>query len=91
MPFSKRSRGRGVGMFWQHGQSCNAPTRMLLRRSKLSQAKATIQQAAEATKVGDRSAVPRLIKQGIEEGANLINGGLGRPGGLRQRLFCKAR
>jgi acyl-CoA reductase-like NAD-dependent aldehyde dehydrogenase len=53
-----------VGMFWQHGQSCNARTRVLLRRSKLSQVKATIQQAADATKVGDRSAVPRLIEQG---------------------------
>ncbi len=87
------------------GQSCNAPTRMLVPRSKMAQAIAAAKEAAEATKVGDPFAegtkvgplaseaqfekVQRLIQKGIEEGAELVTGGPGRPEGLRKGYFVK--
>jgi len=76
--------------FRNTGQSCNAPTRMLVPRRKMSEAAATAKQTAEATKVGDPLAegtaigplsskaqfekVQRLIHTGIEEGAHLVAG-----------------
>ena len=91
--------------FRNTGQSCNAPTRMLVPRSKMAAAGAAAQQAAEATKVGDPSAedtglgplaskaqfekVQRLINKGIEEGAKLIAGGPGRPEGMNKGYFVK--
>jgi aldehyde dehydrogenase (NAD+) len=91
--------------FRNTGQSCNAPTRMLVPRSKMAAAAAAAQQAAETTKVGDPSAedtglgplaskaqfekVQRLIKKGIEEGAKLIAGGPGRPEGMNKGYFVK--
>ena len=91
--------------FRNTGQSCNAPTRMLVPRSKMAQAAATAKRTAEATKVGDPFAegtsigplaskaqfdkVQRLIKKGIEEGAKLVAGGPGRPDGLAKGYFVK--
>src|SRR5271167_3810782 len=76
--------------FRNTGQSCNAPTRMLVPRPNMAAAAAAARQAAEATKVGDPFAedtslgplaskaqfdkVQRLINKGIEEGAKLIAG-----------------
>ena len=87
------------------GQSCNAPTRMLVPRSRMAQAAAAAKRAAEAVKVGDPLAegttigplaseaqfekVQRLIKKGIEEGAELVTGGPGRPEGIRKGYFVK--
>jgi len=91
--------------FRNTGQSCNAPTRMLVPRRKMSEAAATARQTAEATKVGDPLAegtaigplsskaqfekVQRLIHTGIEEGAHLVAGGVGRPDGLGRGYFVK--
>jgi aldehyde dehydrogenase (NAD+) len=91
--------------FRNTGQSCNAPTRMLIPRSRMAQAAATAKQTAEATKVGDSLAegtsigplaskaqfdkVQRLIQKGIEEGAKLVAGGPGRPDGLAKGYFAK--
>jgi aldehyde dehydrogenase (NAD+) len=91
--------------FRNTGQSCNAPTRMLVPRSKTAQAVAAARQAAEATKAGDPFAgdtnigplaskaqfekVQRLINQGITEGASLIAGGPGRPDGMNKGYFVK--
>jgi aldehyde dehydrogenase (NAD+) len=91
--------------FRNTGQSCNAPTRMLVPRRKMSEAAATAKQTAEATKVGDPLAegtaigplsskaqfekVQRLIHTGIEEGAHLVAGGVGRPDGLGRGYFVK--
>src|SRR5580698_1871966 len=74
--------------FRNTGQSCNAPTRMLISRSKMPQAVDAARQAAEATKVGQPSAedahigplaskaqyekVQGMIQRGIEEGATVI-------------------
>jgi len=91
--------------FRNSGQSCNAPTRMLVPRSKMTEAVEAAKQAAEATTVGDPFAkdtsigplaskaqfdkVQRLINVGIEEGATLIAGGLGRPEGFAKGYFVK--
>jgi aldehyde dehydrogenase (NAD+) len=91
--------------FRNTGQSCNAPARMLVPRSKMAEASATAKRTAEATKVGDPFAegtsigplsskaqfdkVQRLIKKGIEEGAKLVAGGPGRPDGLAEGYFAK--
>ncbi len=91
--------------FRNTGQSCNAPTRMLVPRSKMAEAAATAKQTAEATKVGDPFAegtsigplsskaqfdkVRRLIDRGVEEGAKLVAGGSGRPDGLTRGYFVK--
>jgi aldehyde dehydrogenase (NAD+) len=92
--------------FANTGQSCNAPTRMLIPRSKMAEAVAEAKHAAAATKVGDPFAedtgvgplankaqfdkVQRLIQKGIEEGATLVAGGLGLPDGLTKGYFVKA-
>jgi aldehyde dehydrogenase (NAD+) len=87
------------------GQSCNAPTRMLVPKSKLAEAEAVAKLSAEAAKVGDPfmedtvigplaskaqfEKVQRLIDKGIEEGAKLITGGPGRPKDLAKGYFVK--
>jgi aldehyde dehydrogenase (NAD+) len=91
--------------FRNTGQSCDAPTRMLVPRSKMETANAVARQAAEATKAGDPTAdgtaigpvvskaqfdkVQGLIAKGIEEGAKLVSGGRGRPDGITSGYFVK--
>ena len=91
--------------FRNSGQSCNAPTRMLVPRSKMADAVKAAEQAAGATNVGDPFAedthmgplaskaqfekVQGLIREGIKEGARLIIGGPGRPDGLTKGYFVK--
>jgi aldehyde dehydrogenase (NAD+) len=87
------------------GQSCQAPTRMLVHRSQQERAFASAKAAAEAVKVGDPrdpqttmgpvvneaqfEKVQRLIASGIEEGATLVTGGLGRPDGLTRGYYVR--
>jgi aldehyde dehydrogenase (NAD+) len=91
--------------FRNSGQSCDAPTRMLVPRDRMPTAAKAAQEAAEATTVGDPFAestvigplankvqfekVQRLINIGIEEGATLVAGGSGRPDGLTKGYFVK--
>lgn len=91
--------------FRNTGQSCNAPTRMLVSRSKMAQAIAAAKKTAEATRVGDPLSegnhigplasqaqfdqVQRLIHVGIAEGARLIAGGPDRPEGMSTGYFVK--
>jgi aldehyde dehydrogenase (NAD+) len=91
--------------FRNTGQSCNAPTRMLVPRSKMAEVVGAAKQAAEATQVGDPftegtqigplasksqfDKVQRLIHKGIEEGAKLVAGGPGRPDGFTKGYFVK--
>jgi aldehyde dehydrogenase (NAD+) len=91
--------------FRNSGQSCKAPTRMLVPRSKTAESVTAAEQAADATKVGDPftdgthigplaskgqfEKVQRLISKGIEEGATLVTGGPGRPDGLTKGYFVK--
>jgi aldehyde dehydrogenase (NAD+) len=86
------------------GQSCNAPTRMLVPAAKMAQAKAIAKAAAEATTVGspDGNAamgpvvsetqwtkIQGLIQAGIDEGATLVSGGTGRPEGLETGYYVR--
>src|SRR6266481_1452200 len=91
--------------FRNTGQSCNAPTRMLVPRSAMAGAAAAAKLEAEATKVGDPftdstnlgplasqaqfERVQELIGKGIKDGAELIVGGLGRPQGILKGYFVK--
>ena len=91
--------------FRNTGQSCNAPTRMLVPRSQLADAVQTAKREAEAARVGDPrkddtaigplvsraqfEKVQRLIRQGIEEGGTLAAGGPGRAEGITKGYFVK--
>jgi aldehyde dehydrogenase (NAD+) len=91
--------------FRNTGQSCNAPTRMLVPRAKMAEVITAARQASETTKVGDPLAedtgvgplaskaqfdkVQRLINKGVEEGAKLVAGGPGRPDGISKGYFVK--
>ena len=88
------------------GQSCNAPSRMLVPESKMAQIEELARRACEKIVVGDSRAVTTtmgplvsklhfdkvqgLIKTGIDEGAKLVCGGLGRPEGIREGYFARA-
>jgi aldehyde dehydrogenase (NAD+) len=97
---------RGViHCFNNTGQSCNAPTRMLVERSIYDRAVSTAQQVAESMQVGPASESGRhigpvvsqlqfdkiqdLIAKGIDEGARLVAGGTGRPDGVNQGYFVR--
>jgi aldehyde dehydrogenase (NAD+) len=102
----ERSVKGGVrSCFMNSGQSCNAPTRMLVPRKRLAEAVAFAKTAAEATTVGDPQAddvqigpvvskaqfekIQGLIQKGIAEGAELVAGGPGRPDGLTRGYFVR--
>ncbi len=94
-----------LACFRNTGQSCNAPTRMLVPRARIAEAVVAAKQAAESTIVGDPftlgvsmgplaskaqfEKVQHLINKGITEGAELIAGGPGRPEGLNKGYFVK--
>ena len=87
------------------GQSCDAPTRLLVERSCYEAVLEIAKGAAEATEVGDPAQegghigplfdriqfdrVQAMIKVGLEEGARLLAGGLGRPDGIDAGWFVK--
>jgi aldehyde dehydrogenase (NAD+) len=86
------------------GQSCNAPTRMLVPSAKMDEAIVIARETAEATTVGDPNGnaqlgpvvnrtqwekIQRLIQAGIDEGATLVAGGVGRPDGLDKGFYVK--
>ncbi|MGI9231990.1 MAG: aldehyde dehydrogenase family protein [Woeseiaceae bacterium] len=93
------------GVCMNTGQSCNAPTRMLVPASRMAEAAAIATATAEKIAVGDPSdeatkvgplvselqfnKVQALIKKGIDEGATLETGGVGRPDGLDAGYFVK--
>jgi len=94
------------GAYMNSGQACIAPTRLLVPQHKLDQVNALAKATAESMVVGlpqnadtnigpmvsvkqfDR--VQQYIKTGIEEGATLLTGGLGKPEGLEEGNFVKA-
>jgi aldehyde dehydrogenase (NAD+) len=87
------------------GQSCNAPTRMLVERSRYDRAVAEAAEVAAAIKVGPAheegrhigpvvneaqfNKIQGLIQTGIDEGARLVAGGPGRPDGLNRGFFVR--
>ncbi len=97
---------RGVrDCFLNSGQSCDAPTRMLVERTVYQEALAIARQTAHAIQVGDPQQsgdhigplvsaiqyqrVQTLITAGIEEGATLLAGGAGKPDGFTTGYYCK--
>ena len=94
-----------VSCFGNSGQSCDAPTRMLVPRDRHDEALGIARVAAEALKVGDPRAagtdlgpvvseqqyakIQRLIEAGIKEGATLVTGGPGRPEGLNRGYYVR--
>ncbi len=103
--FEKAVKEGVQACFRNSGQSCSAPTRMLVPRARMAEAIRVAKQQAEAVKVGDPNdenttlgplvnraqfeKVQRLIQQGVEEGANLVAGGEGRPDGISKGYFAK--
>ncbi|MEC7361337.1 MAG: aldehyde dehydrogenase family protein, partial [Pseudomonadota bacterium] len=91
--------------FANTGQSCNAATRMLVERDSYDRAVEVAKATAEATVVDLPSKngghigplvsqaqfdkVQRLIQAGIDEGAQMVAGGTGRPEGLNRGWFAK--
>jgi aldehyde dehydrogenase (NAD+) len=87
------------------GQSCNAPTRMLVQREVYDQAVETAADIANNLEVGSSheegrhigpvvnevqfNKIQDLIQQGIDEGARLVAGGVGRPDGLNRGFYVK--
>jgi aldehyde dehydrogenase (NAD+) len=91
--------------FENSGQSCNAPTRMLVERSAYDAAVETAQKVAETTRVASAheegphigpvvsqvqfDKIQDMIQTGMSEGARLVAGGLGRPEGLNRGYFVR--
>ena len=97
---------RGAGdVFENTGQSCDAPSRMLVPKSRMDEAAAAAASVAEATVVGDPrdektevgplvsdlqwNKVQDLIQKGIDEGATLAAGGTGKPDGIEKGYFAR--
>ena len=100
----KAVAGGVQAMMMNSGQSCNAPSRMFVPRAKMEQAKAIAKAAAESATVGDPTGnhqlgpvvsevqfnkIQGLIQKGIDEGATLVTGGVGRPDGLDKGYYVK--
>jgi len=91
--------------FNNSGQSCNAPTRMLVQRPIYDKAVEIAAETAKKLKVASAhepgghigpvvsqaqfDKIQGLIQKGIDEGARLVAGGLGRPDGLNRGYFVK--
>ena len=91
--------------FRNSGQSCNAPTRMLVEKSMYNEAVERLKKYTENFEVGDPkkegehigpvisetqyNKIQTLIKKGIDEGAKLVAGGAGKPEGFEKGYFVK--
>ena len=95
--FTQSVAGGVMAMMLNTGQRCNAPSRMLVPRERMDEAVAVAKATAEQVKVGDPAdataigpvasraqfdKIQRLIQAGLDEGAEMVAGGLGRPDGL---------
>jgi acyl-CoA reductase-like NAD-dependent aldehyde dehydrogenase len=98
--------GHGVVLMMNNtGQSCNAPSRMLVPRRHLAEVETIAAAVAATIKVGDPAVaatdigpqasetqwrrVQGLIEKGLQEGAKLICGGPGRPAGLNHGYYTR--
>jgi len=96
----------GVGACYRNaGQSCNAPTRMLVPATRMKEAAEIALAAAEKETVGNPDdetttigpvvsaaqweKIQDLIQKGIDEGAELVTGGKGRPDGLSKGYYVR--
>lgn len=96
--------GAMKAMLVNSGQSCNAPTRLLVPASRMEEAKAAAKAVADGTKVGAPTGdahigpvvsdvqwakIQRLIDEGVSEGASLVTGGAGKPEGLEKGYYVR--
>ncbi|HRN84648.1 MAG TPA: aldehyde dehydrogenase family protein, partial [Hyphomicrobium sp.] len=103
--FERAVTGGARHCFNNVGQSCNAPTRMLVPAGRMNEAARIAAVVADGLKVGDPNEegtdlgpvvnrtqwekIQKLIETGIEEGATLAAGGPGRPQGLNKGFFVR--
>jgi aldehyde dehydrogenase (NAD+) len=103
--FERAVKQSVLHVFQNSGQSCNAPTRMLVPAAKLAEVEAIAKRVAESVVTGDPASektnlgpvvskvqferVSGYIAKGIAEGAKVVIGGPGRPDGLTKGYFVK--
>ena len=101
--FEKAVRKGVRAVMGNSGQSCNAPTRMLVPGARMDDAMAIAREVAEGLTVGDPASkdtdlgpiaydrqyrkVVGLIRKGVDEGATLVTGGPDRPRGIESGYF----
>lgn len=97
--------GGVLHMYNNTGQSCNAPSRMLVPRNRLAEAEQIAAAVSESVVVGDTASkettmgpvvskvqwdkIQGLIQAGIDEGAKLVCGGTGLPDGVDSGHYVK--
>lgn len=102
--FAKGVAAGVSAMMLNSGQSCNAPSRMLVPNSRMDEAVAIAREVGAAVTVGDLGdktaigpvaskvqfdKIQGLIQQGIDAGADLVVGGTGRPDGLDTGYYVR--
>ena len=103
--FDKAVAGGVSECFVNTGQSCNAPTRMVVPRARLDDVNRIALARAEKARVGDPTRedthigpaaskqqwqkIQEMIQAGIDEGATLLCGGTGRPEGFAKGYYVK--
>jgi aldehyde dehydrogenase (NAD+) len=103
--FNKAVAGGVAHVFNNSGQSCNAPTRMIVPAARMKEVAAIAKGVAEKTKAGDPKAegtnigpvvnrtqwdkIQALIQKGIDEGATLVAGGPGLPEGVNKGFYVR--
>ena len=103
--FERAVKQSVLHVFQNSGQSCNAPTRMLVPEGKMAEVAAIAKRVADTIVVGDPASdktavgpvvsklqfdrVEGFIAKGIAEGAYLVTGGTGRPDGLAKGYYVK--
>jgi aldehyde dehydrogenase (NAD+) len=103
--FERAVKQSVLHVFQNSGQSCNAPTRMLVPAAKMAEVEAIAKRVAETVLVGDPNSektalgpvvsklqferVEGYIEKGIAEGAHVVTGGPGRPEGLTKGYFVR--
>ncbi len=102
--FAKHVASGVASMMGNSGQTCSAPSRMLVPRARMDEAIRIAREAASKVTVGDPQGdfgigpvvsraqfekVQTLIQKGVDEGATLVAGGPGRPEGLNKGYYVK--
>ncbi len=101
---AEKVAGATAGMMGNSGQTCSAGSRLLVPNARMAEAIAAAKAAAEGVTVGDPrgnfamgpvvskgqyNIIQEYIQIGLDEGAQLIAGGLGRPEGLDKGWYVK--
>jgi aldehyde dehydrogenase (NAD+) len=102
--FAKHVAAGVASMMGNSGQTCSAPSRMLVPKARMDEAIRIAREAASKVTVGDPHGdfgigpvvsraqfdkVQTLIQKGVDEGATLVAGGPGRPDGLNKGYYVK--